>query len=164
MKRVGLLLSAFLIISMLSACSSGGSGSSVSATPDVSTPPTSSHETGSSSAAASSSDPAATEKTKFEQFEAGLDELGIKYEKVTMGADLVGAQEGVKYKLSDGNVELYKFDTSTDAYKTAVKNKAITLQGFGDFPAEFNNDMALIFDDEVSSKSDIQNLFSTLAQ
>lgn len=121
MKRVGLLLSAFLIISMLSACSSGGSGSSVSATPDVSTPPTSSHETGSSSAAASSSDPAATEKTKFEQFEAGLDELGIKYEKVTMGADLVGAQEGVKYKLSDGNVELYKFDTSTDAYKTAVK-------------------------------------------
>ena len=163
MKRVGLLLSVFLIISMLAACSSGGSGSSVSTAPDISTPSTSSQETGSSSAAAASSDSTDAEKTKFEQFEAGLDELGIKYEKVTTGADLVGAQQGMKYKLSDGNVELYKFDTSTDAYKTAVENKAITLQGFGDFPAEYNNDMALIFDDEVSSKADIQNLFSTLA-
>ncbi|MCI2105436.1 MAG: hypothetical protein LKK00_01765 [Intestinimonas sp.] len=163
MKRVGLLLSAFLIISTLAACSSGGSGSNVSTAPDTPTPSTSSQETGSSPVVASSADPVATEKTKFEQFEAGLDELGITYEKVAVDADMVGAQQGTKYKLSDGNVELYKFDTSTDAYNTASKNKAITLQGFGDFPAEFNNDMALVFDDEVSSKADIQNLFSTLS-
>lgn len=148
MKRVTLLLAVCLFALMLSACSVGSSKYS--------------QKSESNTTAVSPSTSPAVQKTEFEQFESGLDELGIKYEKVTMGAELVGAQQGTKYKLSDGNIELYKFDISTDAYKAAVNNKAVTLQGFGAISAEFNNDMALIFDDEVSSKEDIQKLFSEL--
>lgn len=103
-----------------------------------------------------------TEKTKFEQFESGLKKTNIKYKTVTMGAQLVGAEEGIKYELSDGNVELYKFNKESPAYKKAFKNKAITLDGFGDFPTKFNGDMALMFDDNVKEKADIEAAFNSI--
>jgi len=56
-------------------------------------------------------------------------------EEVVMAADLVGGISGTKFITSEGNLEVYLFDVESDAYKNAVENGVITLEGFGDFPA-----------------------------
>jgi len=151
MKKVICLL---MVASMCLAMTACGES-----TPSTSSAAQSSKAIASSSMVASSSQ---TEQTKFEQFESGLDKLNIKYEKVNMVAQIIGAEQGIKYKLSDGNVELYKFDKESDDYKKVVKNKAVTVSGLGDFSVELNDNMALVFDDNVKEKSDIENLFKSL--
>lgn len=83
-------------------------------------------------------------KTVFEQFEAGLQGKDISYEKVAMAADLVGAKEGVKYKIGEGSVELYVFDETSEAYKTANTKQALSMEGFGEFSAKVANGKALL--------------------
>ncbi len=85
--------------------------------------------------------------TVFEQYEAGLEAQGIAFEKVQMAAEIVGAAEGAKYKIGDGAVELYLFDEEAEAYTAAEEKQALTLEGFGDFPATVKNGMALMVSD-----------------
>lgn len=85
--------------------------------------------------------------TVFEQYEAGLDAQGISYEKVQMAAEIVGADQGMKYKIGDGAVELYIFDESGEAYAKAFEKQALTMEGFGDFQATVENGMAVIVSD-----------------
>ena len=102
-------------------------------------------------------------KTKFEQFEDGLEALGQEYTAVTMVAELLGAEQGIKYKFSDWNLELYRFDAESDAYIEASKNKAVHLEGFGSFPAMFNGEMALLKNDVPPEyKNEIEQLFMNL--
>lgn len=149
-KVICLLMVASMCVSM-AACGESTSSSSSAAQ--------------SSKAIASSSTTSVSsqaEQTKFEEFEAGLDKLNIKYTKINMGAEFVGAEQGIKYKFDDGSIELYKFDKDSDAYKKAVQNKALTVESMGSFAAEFNDNMALYFDNNVSKKSDIEDLFKSL--
>lgn len=83
-------------------------------------------------------------ETVFEQFESRLTKEGIRYEKVSMAADLIGAKEGAKYKIGEGSVELYLFDESSDAYVNAEKKQAVTLEDFGDIDAMVADGMALM--------------------
>ncbi len=85
--------------------------------------------------------------TVFEQYEAGLEAQGISFEKVQMAAEIVSAAEGMKYKIGDGAVELYLFDEGAEAYVAAEEKQALTLEGFGDFPATVENGMALVVSD-----------------
>lgn len=96
---------------------------------------------------AATEEPAAPAGTIFEQYEAALEAQGISFEKVQMAAEIVGAAEGAKYKIDGGAVELYCFDVDGEAYKTAEDKQALTMQGFGDFPATVENGMALIVSD-----------------
>lgn len=89
-------------------------------------------------------------RTAFEQYEAALDGKGISFEKVQMAAEIVGAAEGAKYEVDGGAVELYIFDADGEAYKTAEDKQALTMQGYGDFPATVENGMALIVSDVES--------------
>lgn len=97
----------------------------------------------------------------FAVFESGLLSLGIEYERVDMGAEMVGALQGVKYKLPDGNVELYMFDANSDSLKVAAEKQAITLEGFGDFSANINGNYALMIED-VAQKDEILDLFQKI--
>lgn len=101
------------------------------------------------------------EKTIFEKFEDGLNELNIEFQKTVTAAEMIGAVQGIRYKLVDGNVELYMFDVDSDSLAKAKENKAVTLEGFGNVPAEINNNFALIID-EVEKKDDIISLFKSL--
>lgn len=85
--------------------------------------------------------------TVFEQYEAGLEGEGISYERVQMAAEIVGATEGVKYKIGEGAVELYLFDKAGEEYAAAEEKQALTMEGFGDFPATVENGMALVVSD-----------------
>jgi len=155
MKKLATFICAVAIGISTSACNVMGNSTALSSLPSSTV-----------NSESSSIDPkissAQSLQTKFEQFEFKLNKLNIKYKKVTMGAELVGAEQGTKYKLSDGSVEIYKFAKNSDAYKKAVKVKALFLDGFGNIPAEFNGNMALIFDDEIKEKSVVENIFKSL--
>lgn len=111
---------------------------------------------GENKASGGNGQPSTTQQTKFEQFEAGLNDAGITYEKVTMAAEIVGTSTGVKYEIGDGAIELYEFDPSSDACKTMQEKKALTMEGFGDFPVEVNGSLAMLLselDDGTQSKA-----------
>ena len=86
---------------------------------------------------------ASVELTVFEQFENALIEKNLTFEKVTMAAELIGAEQGVKYKLQDENVEIYRFDPSSDAYLEAEKTQSLKMEGFGAFEATVVNGYAI---------------------
>lgn len=119
--------------------------------PDVSTP------------APSSPAPAATAPSAnpFDAFKAALDDAGYSYEVVAMGAELVGASRGEKYKFDFGTVELYQFDDDSDVLSKAIEDGGLTLEGFGVFPCEFNGSLAAIID--VTENADtLLGLFNSL--
>ena len=61
-------------------------------------------------------------------------------EEVRMGAELIGAVEGYKYKTSVGNIEIYQFDKTSDAYKSGIESNTVSLEGYGNVPATFNSE------------------------
>lgn len=99
--------------------------------------------------------------SKFEQFENGLKENGINYEIITMAAEMVKAEEGKKYKLQNGKIELYRFKEESDILKEVAKNKSIKLEGYGAIPVEINDNMAMIYKDD-GNKQIIMNIFNSL--
>lgn len=86
--------------------------------------------------------------TVFESFEKVLNDKGLTYEKVTMAAEMVGAQQGIKYKMGDSKVEIYRFDTSTNVYKDAEESQSLQLDGIGSFEAVVKNGYAILSDDQ----------------
>ena len=112
--------------------------------------------------AVSQSSASETNDAVFEAFAAGLGRLGIDYEEVVMEAEIVGAVQGMKFKLSDGQIELYRFEEGSDALKAATDNKVLTLEGFGAFPAEVNGEYAMMIDYMVHTDAIIE-LFNSLS-
>ena len=102
--------------------------------------------------------------SKFQQFEQGLTDKGIKFEKNDKAAAMVGAKEGYGYAFGDEtSVEIYLFDKATDSYKEASKNNKLTLEGFGiTFDVIFNDDVCIYFNGEPQNKADIQTIFENL--
>lgn len=88
------------------------------------------------------------EPMSFEKFEKILTDNGLTISETTdMAADMLGAEQGKKYTTDDGSFELYKFDTSSDAYKKAESDGVVTLEGFGDFNVTVNDGFALVAND-----------------
>lgn len=150
-KSILIILTAVLIF--LTACSSAEE-------------PTSTNQSETSYASTTTAQPTeATEnQTIFEKFEEKLNNNGFKYEKITQAAEMVGAIQGIGYKTSTGKAEVYKFDSESEAYKTAEKNKALYLEGFGAFEATCKNGTALVlsgFSEKDAEK--IEQIFLEIA-
>jgi len=96
--------------------------------------------------------------TKFDLFEKGLNSANIHYQSTEMGADLIGAEEGRKYKFDEEKVELYRFDEDSDEFQDVIQHKAVTLEGFGSFPVEVNGNMVLMIED-TKNKDIILEIF-----
>lgn len=86
-------------------------------------------------------------KDVLSKFEDELKSRNIAYEKVETAAAMIGAEKGVKFLIGDGRVEVYVFDKSSEAYKTAEKNQKISLAGFGEFPALITSGVAMMVED-----------------
>lgn len=164
MKRIIILLLCSVLTISVTGCSSVAS--TTSSAKNITTSGAVSQEQSASSGASSQPEvsvASTNDKTKFEQFKSGIDGLGLKYTEVVMGAQLIGAEQGTKYKLSSENsIELYRFDTSSDSYKKAKKNKAVTLEGFGDLPVEIQDDMGIMFNGTIKDKDKILDIFKAL--
>lgn len=130
MRKISVFAVSCAAVLLLSAC--GSSSSSVPASSGASSAVSSSSEPVSSVSVSSS----ASVDDAFSDFEAALSENGIAYtEKVRMAAELIGGVNGYKYKTPDYNIEVYTFDSSSDAYLTAEKDGTVIMEGFGSFPA-----------------------------
>lgn len=97
----------------------------------------------------------------FDAFANGLEQLGLSFETNWTAAQLVGAENGYRYILADGRIELYEFDASSEAFALAVANQAVTLEGFGNFPAVVAGNMAMMIDD-MPAYDEIVALFVSL--
>lgn len=106
--------------------------------------------------------PSASVGDKFDQFKSALTEAGYEFEEVTMAANLVGATKGVKYKFADGSsVELYQFDTTSEAYKKAETNKELAIEGIGTIAVEVKDGFAL-YTAKATDASLVLKIFNSL--
>lgn len=64
----------------------------------------------------------------FHKFEQKLQDLGIEYSTETFRAELVGAQDGLRYKIGNGRAEVFVFDTLTEDYRKAAETGRIYLK------------------------------------
>lgn len=89
------------------------------------------------------------DSSPFMKMEGILDDLGIVlYEKKWMYAEAIGAKEGYKYSTKSGTFELYLYDIGSEAYATALKNKAMDVGGTL-FPAVVGDGCALYFYNDI---------------
>ena len=148
LKKTILLMSLTVSLLVMAACSSSQDSSSQLAESVQQT--------------ASQSSTSETDDAVFEAFAAGLDRLGIEYEEAVMEAEIVGAVQGIRFKLSNGQIELYVFEEGSDALKAATDNKILTLEGFGAFPAKINGKYAMMID-YMGQTDAIIELFNSLS-
>ena len=97
--------------------------------------------------------------TVFQEFEKHLNEKGLSYEKVTIIAELVGAKQGIRYKLTDMSVEIYRFDETSAEYIEANNTQSLQLDGFGAIEAVVKNGYAI-----NSDNSDFVAIFEKIVQ
>lgn len=105
------------------------------------------------------------EKINLENLEAKLNELNINITTIKMEASYVKAIEGYKYKTNNATLEVYKFDTSSEAYKKAETNQKITLES-GNYRQNFNavvkNGYAYILDNKFPEQEKVKELLNKL--
>lgn len=152
-KRIAAIACTSALLIALSACGEPASqnGDNSTPTPAVVSP-----------AQEPAASPEQPQSDIFTQFQDALDSAGYSYETTVMGAELVGAEQGMKYKIGDGSVELYRFDESSDAYKKADEDNALTLEGFGAFPATVKDGRALLIDGLADEQDAITAIFDGL--
>ena len=67
----------------------------------------------------------------FENLKEDLTALDSNIEIYEKSAGLVGATEGYGYIMGDCSIEVYKYDKTSDQYKTAEKEQKISMPSFG---------------------------------
>lgn len=103
-----------------------------------------------------------TQADKFTQFKSALTTAGYKFEEVSMAASLVGATKGIKYQLAaDSAVELYQFDMASDAYKKAVAENKLVLEGFGTMDVTVKDGFA-IYLGNTPDAAKLREIFNSL--
>lgn len=144
-KKFASMILATVAVATLSACGAGVANNAITVTPTQ--PAQQVEATWTPESAADG----------FAQFKAGLDGAGYSYEVVPLGADLVGAERGEKYKFDFGKVELYRFAEGSEA----LTSGEIVLEGFGAFPIEVNGQYGAIID-VTTHKNAMEDIFSAL--
>lgn len=102
------------------------------------------------------------EITSIDDFENEVKTLGISYTKVQMAAEYVGAESGIKLKSGDYKLEIYKFDSSSNTYKTAEQNQKLSMEGYGDFDAIVKNGYAIMIDKDFPQYDKVIEIFNKL--
>ena len=148
------MAAAMILCVGLTACGQGNGA--VSSTRDQST------ESKEPSTSVTASEPKKEERTIFQQFADALEDRGIGFEKVQMAAEMIGAEQGVKYKIGDGAVELYRFDPESEAYQNAKENQAVTMEGFGGVEAVVKDGRALMITG-LDNEDMYMEIFDTLS-
>lgn len=92
-----------------------------------------------------------------------IEALGVECEKTETAYEMVGAIDGFKLNSDDYTLEIYKFDTSSDAYKTAEENQELVLDGMDySFDAKVQNGYAYIIDDNFPQHDEVVKILNNL--
>ena len=109
-------------------------------------------------------------KEKNDSSLKGISEFGYKVKNlVTIKEEtvpvysMISAKDGLKLKTEDEKVlEIYSFDTSSEAYKKAEKNQKLTLEGFGEFDAIVKNCYTITISEDFPKYQEIMNIFNKM--
>ena len=104
---------------------------------------------------------------KFQQFEQGLTEKEINFEKGEVDAKLYGAEKSYLYIFDDGSaVQLYLFDKDSSAYKVAVNKNELQTSWISAIsqakPVVFNDDICIYFHGTPTAKTEIEAIFNNI--
>ncbi|MEA4964582.1 MAG: hypothetical protein VB055_02010 [Oscillospiraceae bacterium] len=131
-----------------------------------------SSEQGTSAAAEISSQSAdATESSaplelaSLSDFVGAVKALGVSFTEETTEYTLVGAEDGCKLTAEENvaMLELYVFDTGTDAYQAAETSGQLHIEEMDDsFDAVVANGYAIVMDDSFPQREEIYPLFYSL--
>lgn len=104
------------------------------------------------------------EKNKFEEFEKGLTEAEIKFEKNEKSADMIGALEGYSYLYNETDyIELYLFDPKSEDFKKVNETEEITVEVVDvSLPVIINDELVLYIDNGISNKEEIIEIFKNV--
>lgn len=106
------------------------------------------------------------EKTLFQKFEEELTNNGYDYEKDIQWASMIGAKEGIGYRLTTGgSAELYIYDKESEAYKAAERAQAIVYINecvSGDSAIVKNGAALLMIDLDNSKAKEIEEIFNSV--
>ena len=157
-KKMFAVLMAAMLVASLGACSSAETSSSA---PENSSPAVSTVESEEAPETSSEAEPTPEHAVEngFDTFASGLSALSGDWEETPMAADMVGAEEGIKYTSDIGSVELYRFADGAEALSTGT----VTLEGFGEMPIEIAGNYGLILSVE-NQEDEILSLFQTLSK
>lgn len=103
------------------------------------------------------------ENITLSNLEQKINDLGIETTKTKTAYEMVGAKDGYKLTSNNSTLEVYQFDTSTDAYKTAEETQKITLESMGiSFDAVVKNGFAYILNNNFPEYDAVLNLLNKL--
>ena len=100
--------------------------------------------------------------SSIDDFKNEVKELGINFEETKMSAEYINAESGLKLTSDGKKLEVYKFDTNSEHYKTAEENQKVTMDGFGSFDAIVKNGYALMIDDDFPQYDKVIEIFNKL--
>lgn len=100
--------------------------------------------------------------SSIDDFKNEVKELGINFEETKMSAEYINAESGLKLTSDGQKLEVYKFDTNSEHYKTAEENQKVTMDGFGSFDAIVKNGYALMIDDDFPQYDKVIEIFNKL--
>lgn len=95
--------------------------------------------------------------------ESKIKSLGIDFKKTEVSYEMVGAKDGFKLVSGDYRIEVYKFNTSSESYKTAESSQKLTIDSMNySFDAKVQNGYAYIIDDEFPQYSEVIKILNNL--
>ncbi len=100
--------------------------------------------------------------SSIDDFKNEVKKLGIDFEETKMSAEYINAESGLKLTSDGKKLEVYKFDTNSEHYKTAEENQKVTMDGFGSFDAIVKNGYALMIDDNFPQYDKVIEIFNKL--
>lgn len=100
--------------------------------------------------------------SSIDDFKNEVKKLGIDFEETKMSAEYINAESGLKLTSDGKKLEVYKFDTNSEHYKTAEENQKVTMDGFGSFDAIVKNGYALMIDDNFPQYDKVIEIFNNL--
>lgn len=103
------------------------------------------------------------EIVNLSNIESKIKSLGIDCKKTEVSYDMVGAKDGFKIVSGDYRIEVYKFNTSSESYKTAESSQKLTIDSMDySFDAKVQNGYAYIIDDEFPQYSEVIKILNNL--
>lgn len=102
------------------------------------------------------------EKINIDNIQSKISELGVSTETGEVYYQMVGAEKGIKLYSGDYRVEIYKFNKSSDEYKTAENTQKLSISEDYSFDAVVKNGYAYVIDNEFPNYDAVVSLLDKL--
>jgi hypothetical protein len=137
-----------VIVILLMGVALVGCGSNDNDVPAETTPPLQAAQNEPQEATPTPAPPPAIATNPFDAFGDGLATLGFTFETEFVLAQMIGAENGLRFVLSDGGeIEIFEFDANSEVFADIVATNSVILNGFGSFPVIVAGNLVMMLED-----------------